>query len=129
LGLILHMLCAKLSSLASQGCGARLAGASVDIGAGLRRLRDCVAALAEPDCMVFLSRFIELWSRGWTIFRSGCLPPTGSQTYEVITRLSEPEMATDPNIGGSGLPEFAVGLGLLGRGETEGKWTLSLPGS
>lgn len=38
-------------------------------------------------------------------------------------------MATEPIIGGSGLPEFAVGLGLLGRGEAEGKWTLSLPGS
>jgi hypothetical protein len=128
-GLVLQVLCAKLSSLATQRCGARLAGASADIGAGLRHLRDSVAALAEPDRTAFLNRFIELWSRGLMIFRSGCLPPAGSKIYEVITRLSEPEMAAEPNISGSGLPEFAVGLGLLGRGEVEGKWALSLPGS
>lgn len=129
LGLVLHMLCAKLSSLATQGGGARLAGASADIRAGLRRLRDSVAALAEPDRTAFLNRFIELWSRGLTIFRTGSLPSAGSPTYEVITLLSEPEMTAEPSIGGSGLPEFAVGLGLLGRGEADGKWTLSMPKS
>jgi hypothetical protein len=95
LGLVLHLLCAKLSSLATQGCGAPLADASADIGAGLRRLRDRVAALAEPDRLALLNRFIELWSRGMAIFRSGCLPPGGSRTYEVITPFSEAEMAAD----------------------------------
>ena len=128
LGLVLHVLCSKLSSLATRACGSRLAAASAEMGAGLRRLRDSVAALAEPDHTAFVNRLIELWSRGLTIFRSGRLPPAGSQTYEAITRLSELEMAAEPNIGGSGLPELAAALGLLGMGEAEGKWTLSQPG-
>jgi hypothetical protein len=48
-GLVLQVLCAKLSSLATQRCGARLADASADIGAGLRHLRDSVAALADAS--------------------------------------------------------------------------------
>jgi len=129
LGLVLHVLCSKLSCLATRARGALLAAASAEIGTGLRRLRDSIAALAEPDHTAFVNRFIELWSRGLTIFRSGRLPPAGSQTYEAITRLSELEMAAEPNIGGSGLPELAAALGLLGMGEAEGKWTLLLPRS
>src|SRR5260370_34625261 len=63
------------------------------------------------------------------MFRSCGLQPAGEVMYEVIMILWEREMAAEPNIGGSGLPEFAVGLGLLGRGEADSKWTLSMPKS
>jgi hypothetical protein len=127
LGFVLHLLCAKLTSLASRACGGPLAGASAEIAGGLRRLRDYIAALADGDRLTFLNRFIELWSRGMALFRRGDLPAAGSQNYEVISPLSAPEMAADPNIDQSGLPELAIGLGLLGRGEAQGKWTLSRP--
>jgi hypothetical protein len=92
-------------------------------------LRNLVAGHAEPDRRAFLNSFIRLWSRGMTIFRTGFLPATGSQVYEAITSLSETEVVTDPNLAGTGLAELALGLSLLGRGEEEGKWNLSLPGA
>jgi hypothetical protein len=127
LGFVLHLLCAKLSSLASQACCGPLVGASAEIADGLRRLRDYVAALADDDRLTFLNRLIQLWSRGMALFRRGDLPAAGSQNYEVISPWSASEMAADPNIEQSGLPELAIGLGLLGRGEGQGKWTLSQP--
>lgn len=127
LGFVLHLLCAKLSSLASRACRGPLVGASAEIAGGLRWLRDHVASMADGDRLTFLNRFIELWSRGLALFRRGDLPSAGSQNYEVITPWSASEMAADPNIDHSGLPELAIGLGLLGRGEAQGKWTLSLP--
>lgn len=127
IGLVLYVLCAKLSALAIQGSGARFAGAAADIHSGLRRLRNLAADLAEPERRAFLNTFIDMWSRGMTMFRTGFLPPAGSQLYEAITNLSENEMATEPNLAGSGLPELALALSLLGRGEEEGKWSLSLP--
>jgi hypothetical protein len=128
ISLVLYVLCAKLGGLAIQGTAARFAGAAAAVYSGLRRLRNLVAGCVEPDRRAFLNALIDLWSRGMTMFRTGCLPPVGSQVYEAITNLSESEMVTEPNLAGSGLPELALALSLLGRGEEEGKWSLSLPG-
>lgn len=129
LGLVLYVLTAKLAWLAERGCGAALADASIDIGAGVRRLRDLVAAFANGDHLAFLKAFIKLWSRGMVLFRRGCLPDLASEGYELISPLPVSDLAADPNTNQSGLAELAVGLGLLGRGEAQGKWTLSLPGA
>jgi hypothetical protein len=83
--------------------------------------------MADGDRLTFLSRFIELWSRGLTLFRHGDVAPASSQEYEVISPWSVSEIAADPNIDQSGLPELAIGLGLFGRGVAQGKWTLSPP--
>jgi SIR2-like domain len=123
LGLVLHLLGAKLWRLAARGCGL----AAADLEVGIRALRDVVASLADGDRLAFVKGFIGLWSRGMSLFRRGELPPAGSEKYEVISTLSAPEMETDPNIAESGLPELAVGLGLLGTGHADGKWMLAGP--
>jgi SIR2-like domain len=127
LGLVLHVLNDKLLSLALRCCGAGLALASSEIKAGLQRLRDCIAALAVDDALGFLNAFIVLWSRGISLFRRGDIPAPGPQHYEPISLLSVEEMAGDPNVDQSGLPEFAIGLALIGRGNALGRWTLSMP--
>jgi hypothetical protein len=129
LGFVLHLLTAKLSWLAARRCELALVGAAPDVAAGIRELRDLMAGFADGDRLTFLNSFIDLWSRGLMMFRRGELPPSGSAKYEVISPLSAPDMANDPNIAESGLLEMAVGLGLLGRGQTDGKWTLAPPAS
>lgn len=128
LALVLHLLSEKLVSLVRSACADGPLAATVgELSAGIKSLRDRVAAVADGDCLAFVRELVRLWSRGMALFRLGDPLPPDSETYEPITPLPIQEMMADPNIQSGGLPEFAVALALLGRGEAEGKWMLSLP--
>jgi len=128
LGMVLHLLAEKLTRLTESACSAGPLAATVgELSAGIGRLRGRVAAAADGDRLAFVNSLIRLWSRGMVLFRRGEIPPPGSGSYEMMTTLSIHEMMADPNISNSGLPELAVGLALLGRGEPTGKWSVSLP--
>ena len=123
LALVLHVLSAKLTSLATSTYDV----ASGELSAGIKHLRGRVAAVADGDPLVFVNGLVRFWSRGMALFRRGVPRPAGCEMYGAISPLPIHEMVADPNISTSGLPELAIGLALLGLGETGGKWTLSLP--
>src|SRR5207237_8618576 len=50
------------------------------------------------------------------------LPP-GAGIYKPVTVSPVQRSVTDPTLPSSGLPQFALGLALLGRGQEEGFWT------
>jgi hypothetical protein len=129
LALFLHLLTEKLILLARSACAVGpLATSFEELRAALRHLRNRIAAVADGDRLAFVNVFVQFWSRGLVLFRRGDIPAPNSEKYELITPLSLQEMSADPNLlQQSGLPELAVGLALLGQGDADGKWTLSLP--
>jgi SIR2-like domain len=130
LALVLHLLSEKLALLARNACSAGPLATNVgELSAALRHLRNRIAAVADDDRLAFVNALVQFWSRGMALFRRGDLPPPDNDKYEPITPLPLQEIAADPNIQNSGLPELAVALALLGQGESEGKWRLLLPGA
>jgi hypothetical protein len=123
LALVLCVVSDKLRMLAEMACGAF----ARELSDGMKCLRDSVAAAAVGDHLAFVDELVRLWSRGIALFRRGDQPPADCDGYEAISPLPIQEMTADPNVLNSGLPELAVGLALLGRGEAAGKWSLSLP--
>ena len=128
LGFVLHLLCEKLVWLAATICADGPLAASVgDFATALRELRDRVAVADLGDHLTFVNNFIRQWSRAMMLFRRGELAAPGHRRYEPIAPFSLQELPADPNVLHSGLPELAVALALLRRGEAAGKWNLSLP--
>jgi hypothetical protein len=95
-------------------------------GGGLVHLRNRAAEQAGAGSAEFIWTFIRMWSRALSLFRDGVTPANPAH-YQRLGQWALHEMAGDPGIARSGLPELAIGLGLLGDGEAEGQWKLMLP--
>lgn len=127
LALIFHLLASKFIALLDAVRWPTLPVADRQkLAAGLVTLRNRVAAEADTDRLAFIQTFIQWWSRALGLFRDGATPAVGS-TYQPLGPWALHEMAGDPGINSSGLPEFAASLGLLGDGVTDGEWNLVLP--
>lgn len=125
--LILHLLASKLKALLDAVRSSTLPSADRQkLAAGLVTLRDRVAEEADTDRLAFIYNFIRWWSRALSLFRDGAARP-GVSTYQRLGRWAVHEMAGDPGITSSGLPELATALGLLGDGAAAGEWKLVLP--
>jgi len=90
------------------------------LDAGIRALRDRLASAADGDRTVFVRTLAAESARVLRILRTG--RATGVGTYEPLGVHAVDQISVDPNNSTSGLPEFAVALGILGLGETEGRW-------
>jgi len=130
LALVLRVVTDKLAKLMEIWLAdAGKAPIGMDLVGPLRTLRDYVADLATVD-PVDESRTpatdigIRLWSRMLSMFRLGALPPS-AETYQTLSPLNLPLLATDPNALSSGLGQLAVALALLQHGA--GCWTISAP--
>ncbi len=125
--LIFHLLASKLIALLDAVLRPTLPSADRQkLVAGLVTLRDRVAEEADTDRLAFIHNFIRWWSRALSLFREGAAP-TGVSTYQRLWQWALHEMAGDPGITSSGLPELSTSLGLLGDGEAAGEWKLALP--
>lgn len=127
LALVIRLLCGKLSLLAENVLtGTVLQPEMALIIDDLIALRDKVAGTATGDRTAFINVAIGAWSRGLGLFRSGRLPGS-TETYETLSVTGVAQLSADANALMSGLGEAAVGLALLGHGQTSGDWTLNTP--
>ncbi len=123
MALVLNLLCQKLTAHVQQ-VSAHLHYADFEIlGAGVRTLRDRLAAAAEPDRLVFVQRFVVESARALHLFRAGRLP-TGGPKYSPLGVQPIQQIGGDPAVMTSGLPELAAALGVLGLGAAGGDWIL-----
>ena len=124
--LVLHFLWRKLSVFLQSAPAPHLQPPDFDgLAAALLHLRDRVASLAEPDRLAFIRAFIQETGRALSLFREGRLIEPGAPAYRPLGIEPVNQIAGDPSLVTSGLPELAVALGLLGVGEAEGEWTIA----
>lgn len=122
--LVLNLLCQKLIAHVFQVSAPHFHDADFEsLGAGVRTLRDRLAAAAEPDRLVFVQSFVVESARALRLFREGRLR-TGGPKYSPLGVQPIKQIGGDPAVMTSGLPELAVALGILGLGEAGGDWTL-----
>lgn len=122
--LVLELLCRKLVAYVHQAPAPYMQVADFDaLGAGLRTLRDRLAAAAEPDRLAFVRTFVVESARMLDLFREG-RPPNGAFRYRPLGIQPINMIAGLPDLMTSGLPELAAALGALGLGEASGDWTL-----
>lgn len=120
----LHVVAAKLTALLD---GTGLAATDRDaLAADLKGLRDRVAAegngLERGD---FIEGALDHVGRVLALLRTGTTSIPGGGLYGPISPSAGPALVNDPNVAASGLPEFAVGVAILGHGEAIGAWACS----
>jgi hypothetical protein len=123
--LVLDLMYRKLVAYIRQAPATHMGDVDFEaLGAGLRRLRDRLAAGADRDRLAFIRAFVAELTRILDLFREGRRPPGGAFRYRPLGVQPANLIAGDPALVTSGLPELAAALGVLGLGETEGDWTL-----
>jgi len=124
--LVLHVLCAKLSALVDTCDAPQLEDdAREELHRGLGILRDLLAAGAEPDRLSFLRELVARQTRILQLFQLGSEPAPGSMRYTPLTGKPVHQIATEPLLPTSGMPELAVATALLGRGVAGGLWSIA----
>jgi hypothetical protein len=124
--LVLQVLCAKLSALVDTCHAPQLKDDDLEeLHQGLRILRDLLAAGAEPDRLSFVRALVAQQTRILQLFQSGSEPPAGSTRYTPLTGKPVHQIATEPMLPTSGMPELAAAAALLGRGVARGLWTIA----
>lgn len=93
----------------------------------LRQLRDNVAEHAEPANRAFLFQLVDLSILMLGIFRTGRAPASGA-AYEPLSDRPIRDALQSPDFPGAAFGRLAVAISLLGRGHSDGDWTL-LPGT
>lgn len=130
--LALHVVLDKVHHLAL-GAGAHLgADAPIAFGRGIATLRTLAATAAPADrteTAAFVERCIVLWSRCMSLLREGRVPDSASRKYLAISPRRRGQMAGDPNIATSGLPQFGASLALIGELQRDGTLMLAAPAS
>jgi hypothetical protein len=61
-----------------------------------------------------------------SLFRDGRVPTAGAGVYSPVTVSAVTRSLGDPALPSSGLPQLALGIALLGRGQAEGLWTCAV---
>ena len=117
IALVLHVLCTKLSALASNAPGVLNEAGRKEIGNGIVALRNVVGELVEDvGHELFVRELVAQSARALSLFRDGRVPAPGSHSYYPLSRETVNTTSSDPNLPASGLQELAVGVGLVGMG-------------
>ena len=125
LGLVLYVLAEKLVALVAPLDGCSLSSEdSVELGKGIRVLRDRLGAAVNNDFHRFTVELIQAVAFGLGMFRHGVPPHESSETYEPLSGQPMKQTQADPNFSGTGLRMLAVVVSLLGKGAMEGCWEL-----
>ena len=96
---------------------------------GAMRIRDLIAALAgdsSDDKRNFINGLVAGIARNLAMFR-GDKNAFVNGVYGPVCTVPIGQIANDPNLQNSGMPELAMFLGAAGLGTAEDGWTLSQP--
>lgn len=93
-----------------------------ELEAGVRFFRDQLAAGAAAEPLIFTRALVLGMSESISLFRDGRVPD--DVRYRPLSQQSLAGMATDTEVGSSGLPELGVAIATLGAGASRGYWEL-----
>jgi hypothetical protein len=120
----LYVIFAKMSAFLGAAVPALPDGEQDALRKALQLLRDaCAAAAIHRQNEQFMLCALAIAGRAISLFRDGRTLPAGGGIYSPITVSPVQRSVADPTLPSSGLPQFALGLALLGRGQGEGFWT------
>lgn len=125
LALVLFTLADKLSSLVAEISPTVIDDATKEaLQAGIRDLRDLVAAAAGDNSLTFAERLVAGIGLVLTIFRTGVPLDVTDRRYHALTVQPIGQTVLDPNVDTHALGFLAVAASLLGRGVAEAFWEL-----
>jgi hypothetical protein len=124
LGLVLHVLCAKLCRLIELAPGLLPVGERALLCKSLIQLRDCISSEAQGDLVSFVRKLISHSGRLIGQFRDA-ESPASSVRYLPVSALPLHLIESDPGLPASGFREGAIAIGILALGLSSGAWTLT----
>ena len=124
LALILSVIADKLKLMVDLVEGAIDGVARAALQQGIAVLRNRIASLGDTDRLGFVRAFVDHTSRITTMYRDGTAG-AAPRRYNPLTSVPLHQIAADPNLASTGLPEVAVLAGMLGMGLADGTWTLA----
>jgi hypothetical protein len=123
LALVLSVLADKLKLMVDFVEGTIDGGSRAALQQGIAVLRNHIASLGDADRLGFVRAFVDHTSRIMTMYRDGTAG-SAPRHYNPLTSVPLHQIAADPNLASTGLPEVAVLAGMLGIGLADGTWTL-----
>jgi hypothetical protein len=125
--LVLDLLATKLNAyIAAAPASAITEADRRALADGIRHIRDEVAEQCEPDRLGSIRLMIQAQSRVLAMFRTGKEPEASDMTYRPLGDTTVERVPVDPGLATGGMPELAMALGILGRGDAAGDWTLDV---
>jgi hypothetical protein len=125
--LVVFTLTEKLCALIAGSAGSLLPDSELEhLREGVRSLRRPLGELADANLRWFIDAVVSGVALALLAFRSGRVPDPGSITYQPISVAPVPTALANPDFPAAKLGRFAMVVGLLGRGMSEGLWTLAM---
>ncbi|WP_296739769.1 SIR2 family protein [Mesorhizobium sp.] len=122
--LVLCMLTKKLVAYSDRANAPGFGAADREaIAKGVLALRDRIAGGGDADRLAFVKAIIQRGSQLLSAFRGAAYP--GNGTFAGLGILPVSQIANDPNLGTTGLPELANVAGILGQVAND-NWTMSV---
>jgi hypothetical protein len=125
--LVLTVLADKLTALLEAADAPALSnGERVALSAGIRVLRDQVAAHGDADRLGFVRNTVRHLSRAKMMLQQGKIELGQKPPYRAITDRARHFIQIDANIAPTGQREVAGALALLGLGVSDGIWRIQV---
>jgi hypothetical protein len=122
--LVLSMLTKKLTAYSDRATAPGFGAADREaIAKGVLALRDRIAKGGDADRLAFVKAIVQRGSQLLSSFRGTAY--AGNGTFAGLGVLPVSQIAGDPNLGTTGLPELANAAGILGQIIND-KWTMSV---
>jgi len=127
LALLLQVYTEKLTRIANRAENLGTDAAKEWVARGIRSVRDCIASEEPTDKAekaAFATVILNSVSRIVRLITTG-RPGHQDDLYRPVWKGTADQVALDPALEGSGLPEAAVALSILGQGHQKSAWKIS----
>lgn len=123
----LHVVWAKLRALIDRAAADLPLGERDNLRQGLQRLRDLAAGAATVgDHETFMRVALLQLGRAVKLFHRGCAAAPDEGIYAPLTEVGVTRTLATQHLDSTGLVELALGLAIIGHGESAGHWTCAV---
>jgi hypothetical protein len=126
--LVLFVIAAKAEALAERCDSPYLAiGGGSALFDGIMHLRDRAGAAAGNGHLGFLESFVGHYAWAERLFRLGApLEAASPRRYRPLSQLPLDRIPGDPSLATNGAREASAAIGLLGKGDKDGLWSVGI---
>ncbi|WP_267396527.1 MULTISPECIES: SIR2 family protein [unclassified Sphingomonas] len=128
LSLLLFVLGRKMQALVDKGLPGLVAADRQKLEDGIVHARNALADALVPTAER-VGRLLTAVGRAMGMLREGATPAAAEGIYPPVTPDPVDRMPADPQLGASGVCEFALASALIGVGLQRGLWTATAPDS